>query len=110
VTFVAALSEVPDPGAVVRDIDHAGARLSVLITRRDGAVALFENRCPHAGWPLERADGRVLFTPDGALLCVGHGAQFAMMTGACLAGPGTGRPLKRLACAVRDDAIWLSDS
>jgi nitrite reductase/ring-hydroxylating ferredoxin subunit len=105
-----ALADLPDPGGLVRDVDEGGVRRSLLIVRRGAAVAVFENRCPHAGWPLERADGRVLAAPGGFLLCAGHGAQFDPLTGACVAGPGAGRGLTRVPAALHDGAVWLDVS
>lgn len=75
---------------------------SAVVTVRGGVVRAFLNRCPHARWPLETFDGRLLQTGDGALLCAAHGALFDPASGACLGGPGRGAPL--LALVVESQA------
>lgn len=92
--IVAQLSDISDPGAIVRDFEAGEARFSLLIARDGQHVVAFENWCPHAGFPLERPDGRVILLEGKYLLCAGHGASFTLRTGACVSGPGTGRPLR----------------
>ena len=60
------------------------------VVRKDGAVAGYVDRCPHAGNPLAIELDRYL-TPDGSLiLCAWHGAAFEPLTGLCVAGPCAG--------------------
>lgn len=104
--LIARLDEISDPGAIVRDFREGEALFSLLITRRGAAVSAFENRCPHAGFPLERFDGRVVVLGEN-VLCSAHGALFALRDGACVAGPGTGRPLTPFSVELRDGAIFV---
>ena len=77
-----------------------------MVIRRGDEVTAFENRCPHAGWPLDTFDGRFLTTEAGGLICAAHMAVFDARSGACLGGPGQGRSLTRL--TVRSDGErWL---
>lgn len=105
---LADLDEIAEPGAVVRDFRAGDALFSVLIARREGRVSAFENSCPHANFPLERPDGRVVVLEARYLLCAGHGALFDMDDGACAGGPGTGRGLTPIPVEVRDGAIYVS--
>lgn len=99
------MSETPPPGIAV-DPPRDGA--GVVEIARDGIVwslvvvpgetpRAFLNRCPHARWPLDTFDGRILRDPGGALICAAHGAVFDAGDGACLGGPGTGTGLTPVA-------------
>lgn len=50
----------------------------VVVVRRNGAVHVFRNACPHAGAPLS---GGTL--QRGWLVCPRHGWEFNVETGAC---------------------------
>lgn len=73
-------AELPPEGEFrVTEFDGA----EVVLTRIDGRLHAFANRCPHTGGPLAR--GRI----EGAVMvCPWHGARFEVGTGRCLAGPG----------------------
>lgn len=49
---------------------------SLLLTRVNGQVQAFANKCPHLGLPL--AKGKLV---DGAVTCPWHGASFDICTG-----------------------------
>jgi nitrite reductase/ring-hydroxylating ferredoxin subunit len=51
-------------------------KLSIVLTRLNGKIFAFENKCPHLGLPL--AKGRV---EDGVIRCPWHGARFDMRKG-----------------------------
>lgn len=99
------LDAIADPGAVVCYLDNNAA---VIITRTAGAIAAFHNVCPHAGYPLQRADGRILVQEGSYMVCGGHGASFALDTGACAGGPCNGEGLTRVAIVVRDGAVFTA--
>jgi nitrite reductase/ring-hydroxylating ferredoxin subunit len=101
------LDQIVDGGAISLDLSFQEGRQSVVVTRRDGAVSAFINRCPHARWPLDTFDGRFLFTPQGDLMCAAHGALFDPMSGACLGGPGTGQGLTRVTISPNGDGFDL---
>jgi nitrite reductase/ring-hydroxylating ferredoxin subunit len=61
-------------------LKHNGAAVVVIRTRN--GVSAFQDRCPHAQWPL--SDGEMI---DGILECPGHGWQFNVTTGQCLTSP-----------------------
>ena len=96
------IDAIADPGAVVCYLDNNAA---VIVTRSAGAIAAFHNLCPHAGYPLQRADGRVLVQEGRYMVCGGHGASFALDTGACAGGPCNGEGLTRIAIVVRDGVV-----
>jgi nitrite reductase/ring-hydroxylating ferredoxin subunit len=103
-TLLARLDALADPCAVVVDIEHEGRRISLILTRSGDAIAAFRNKCPHAGYPLQRADGRILIQEARYLVCAAHGASYAF-DGQCVGGPCNGEALERVEIAVRDGAV-----
>ncbi len=89
--ILASVADLADPGARTLEFAAGEARFSLLLTRRDGRIAAFENVCPHARFPLERPDGVMLLQEERFLVCAAHGASFCMETGAHAGGPGRGR-------------------
>ncbi|MDX2236856.1 MAG: Rieske 2Fe-2S domain-containing protein [Hyphomonadaceae bacterium] len=89
-----------------------GARLwSYVVLQLNGSTIAYDNLCPHARFPLERMDGGVTLLREGDRLliqCAAHGAAFDAATGACVAGPGTGRGLRRVAVAVADGDVRIA--
>jgi len=108
VTLLTRLDAVPERGAIVVEIDRNGTRLSLIVTRTGDHVAAFRNKCPHAGYPLQRADGRILVQEGRFMVCGAHGASFTLTDGACAGGPCNGDGLERIAVEVRDGNVLLS--
>lgn len=73
-------AEVPDSGAVVRQLGEA----RVMLTRLDGEIVAVASVCPHAGGPL--AEGPCA---AGVVECPWHGSRFDLRTGRVLGGPAT---------------------
>ena len=102
---LARVEDLVDPCAVIVYIDeHA----SVIVTRRGDAIAAFRNKCPHAGYPLQRADGRVVVQEGRFMLCAAHGASFGLSDGACAGGPCNGEGLERVEIVVRDGVVVVA--
>lgn len=102
--ILARLETLADPCAIVVDIDHDGARHSLILTRRGDRIAAFRNRCPHAGYPLQRADGRILVQENRYMVCGGHGASFTL-DGQCAGGPCNGEALERIRIVLSEGAV-----
>lgn len=81
------------------------ARVSLILTRRGDAVACFRNRCTHANYPLQRADGRIVVQEGRYMVCGAHGASYVLDDGACAGGPCNGAGLERIAIVVRDGVV-----
>lgn len=96
--------DIADPGALVAD---AGG-VSLILTRRGAVVRAFLNRCTHADYPLQRADGRVLVQEGRYLVCGVHGASYGLDDGACAGGPCNGRGLAPVAIIERDGVIYTA--
>jgi nitrite reductase/ring-hydroxylating ferredoxin subunit len=105
---LAKLVDLPDPCALVVTPDASLPFASVIVTRRGASIAAFRNACPHAGYPLQRADGRIVVQEGRFLVCGAHGASFAIEDGACAGGPCNGDPLERIAIVVRDGNVCVA--
>jgi nitrite reductase/ring-hydroxylating ferredoxin subunit len=101
---LARLEALADPCAIVVDIERDGVRWSLILTRKGERIAAFRNRCPHAGYPLQRADGRILVQENAYMVCGGHDASFTL-DGQCAGGPCNGEALERVAIAIREGAV-----
>ncbi len=104
-TLLARVDEIANPGALVVKVDANDIWGTVLLTRRGGAIAAFHNRCPHAGYPLQHADGAVRVQEGRFIVCGAHGASYLLKTGACAGGPCNGEALTRIAIVVRRGEI-----
>ena len=100
---LARVDELGDPCAV---IVHAG-ETTLVLTRSGERVRAFRNRCPHAGYPLQRHDGRIVVQEGRYLVCGAHGASFTL-DGACAGGPCNGDALESVAIVVSDGIVRLA--
>lgn len=105
---LARVESLPDPCAIVIVPHEDEPFISILLTRRGAHVAAFRNKCPHAGYPLQRSDGRVIVQEGRYAVCAAHGASFKLETGACAGGPCNGDALERIAIVVRDGEISVA--
>lgn len=101
-----ALSELADPGAKGFRFRDGAALFAGVVVRRGALVAGYEDRCPHAGWPLAALDERFLTRTGEHILCAGHGALFRLEDGGCVAGPCTGQALSPWVLEVRDGEVF----
>lgn len=105
---VAAIEEVPVEGTLLVTLERTedGKRREVILTRRNGDVLAYENRCQH--WRdvrLDKGDGAR--TRDGELVCAKHGAIFAIESGECVHGPCLGAGLAPVPVCVADGEVTL---
>ena len=100
--ILARIDALADPCAIVVDIEHDGQRHSLILTRSGDRISAFRNKCPHAGYPLLRADGRILLQENRYIVCGAHAASFTL-DGHCAGGPCNGEALERVRVIVRED-------
>lgn len=105
---LARLEDVPDAGAIVVYAGEGDARVALVLTRHSGGVSCFRNRCAHANYPLQRADGRIVVQEARYLVCAAHGASYTLNDGACVGGPCNGDGLERIAVVVRDGVVFTA--
>ncbi len=98
--ILARLDDLADPCAIVA---YAGD-VALVVTRAGDRIHAFRNKCPHAGYPLQRADGRILVQEQRYIVCGAHGASFTF-DGACAGGPCNGDGLEHVAIIVRDGVV-----
>ena len=101
---LARLADLADPSAIVVRVED-DPYASVIVTRRGDAIAAFRNECPDAGYPLQRANGRIVVQEGSYMICAAHGASFTLEGGACAGGPCNGDGLERIAVVVRDGVV-----
>lgn len=104
---LACFADLADPSATPILAEIGDVRVPVIVTRVGERGAAFRNKCPHAGYPLQRADGRILVQEGRYMVCGAHGASFALEDGACAGGPCNGDALERIPVEVRDGFICV---
>jgi len=105
-TLLCRTDDLPEHGGrelVFRDGSH---QISLLVQRFHGQTYVYENRCPHAGTPLNLMGDRFLNTGGTDLICRTHGAQFHVETGYCHLGPCKGHYLRPVAVEERGGNLY----
>jgi len=100
------LTDLPPHGGKDLIFQEHGHRLNIFVQRHDDEVYIYENRCPHAGTPLNMVGENFLSIDETALLCRTHGALFDIHSGRCTRGPCKGEHLRPVAFEVRDGGIY----
>ena len=95
--LVAKLSEIPDPGRMVVEIDD---RL-VVVLHVSGEVFAIDDVCTHDGGPLGEGE-----LDDHTIACPRHGAKFDIRTGAAVTMPAT-RPTKVHGVKVEGGEVFV---
>jgi len=86
----------------------SGEEDEAILTRVDGEVAGWLNRCMHFRHVrLDKGSGAP--KRNGELVCANHGALFEADTGRCTHGPCEGATLTEIEVAVRGGAVYLAD-
>ena len=80
----------------------------LLITRREGRVYAYKNRCPHRGVALEWQPDQFLDPSASLIQCSTHAALFLIESGECVAGPCAGQFLTVLDCREDSQGIWIT--
>jgi nitrite reductase/ring-hydroxylating ferredoxin subunit len=95
---LARVDELNDPCAIVAYAND----VPLILTRQGDHIAAFRNKCPHAGYPLQRHDGRIVVQEGRYMVCGAHGASFTLTDGACAGGPCNGDGLTPIAIVIAD--------
>lgn len=105
-TLIATLEDLPEHGGKDVLFSDGTVRLQIFIQRLGGEIFVFENRCPHAGTPLNMFNDKFLDVTGKKLICRTHGALFDPASGKCVRGPCKGQYLRPVAVQVRDGGIY----
>jgi nitrite reductase/ring-hydroxylating ferredoxin subunit len=104
---VGRVQDIAEPGALEFSVGQGDWPFRGFVVRWSGQLIAYENKCPHAGHPLN-------FKPDGffnldqsLLLCSSHGAVFEPGSGECVAGPCAGSCLRMLDCREADGNVYV---
>lgn len=88
--------------------DDAGDEEEAILTRADGEIAGYVNRCMHfTHIRLDKGSGAPV--RNGEVVCANHGAMFEKDTGLCTHGPCEGAMLDEVDIAVEDGVVYLVD-
>lgn len=98
-------ADLADPGARGFVLQIKEAFFHGFVVRKDGQVAGYVDRCPHAGFPLAIELDRYLSRDGDLILCSWHGAVFEPLTGQCVGGPCAGARLTPWPIEVRDGMV-----
>ncbi len=95
-TILCRLDEISDPGGKGFVFGAGAARREIFVMRKGVTVWGYENRCPHAGIPLDWQPDKFLDPSKTLIQCATHGALFGIEDGLCVAGPCKGKALTKI--------------
>lgn len=103
-----AIDALADPGTRGFEIDVGAEQpLRVFALRKGGVIAVYRNRCPHTGAPLEWQPHQFLDIDNGFVQCAIHGALFRPDDGYCVRGPCVGQSLEAMPWQQNDGFLYL---
>ncbi len=102
------VEDIPEDGSAgfVAELDDR--KIAVMAIRKNGAVYVYENECPHIGAPLDFMPGQFLSHDKEYIICSTHAALFKIDTGECIDGPCYGDHLIQINAEVRDGSVYLN--
>jgi nitrite reductase/ring-hydroxylating ferredoxin subunit len=83
--------------------------LSGFVVRKGNAIRAYQNRCPHAGHPLDLKPDQFLAPDHSLIVCSSHGALFEIDTGYCVDGPCAGESLVSIPVELVSGHVLLAD-
>jgi nitrite reductase/ring-hydroxylating ferredoxin subunit len=95
----------------VEDIPHDSSKgfrigdIALFAVRKDGAIYVYRNSCPHLGIELEWNEDQFLDSEGALIQCSTHGALFIIESGECIAGPCRGEALTAINHDIVDGEI-----
>jgi len=101
------LSDLPDPACREFSWGEGPVPLRGFLLRRGGLLVAYLNSCPHARRPLNWLAERFLDASGTRIVCTGHGAEFDIASGRCLAGPCAGQSLTPLGIELAGGKIYV---
>ncbi len=104
---VGLLDEIEDPGCREFSIGDGDWPFRGFVVRQGSDVFAYQNYCVHVGHPLNWSPDKFLTKDKSAVICASHGATYAIDSGECFAGPGTGKALRKVDVSVRDGIVYV---
>ena len=105
-TLLTMIDALPTHGGkdiLFKNDDH---QINIFIQKNGDKLSVFENRCPHAGTPLNMFGDKFLSLDGTHIICRTHGALFDKNSGKCTGGPCKGEYLRPIAFKVRDGGVY----
>jgi nitrite reductase/ring-hydroxylating ferredoxin subunit len=104
---IARANEIAEGGTVKFPLTVAGRRSEGFVSRYQGKLVAYENKCQHLPLHLDFDSGK-FYTQDGEhFICQTHNATYEPLTGLCVRGPCEGASLKKLKIEEKDGDVWL---
>lgn len=85
-----------------------GGFTGLFAVRKDGAIRVYVNSCPHVGLPLEMLPHRFLDAKKQTIICTAHGARFRIEDGVCITGPCMGEALEIVPMRIVDGQVVVA--
>jgi nitrite reductase/ring-hydroxylating ferredoxin subunit len=101
------LADIADGGSAAFEPVIDGRPRRLMTIRGGERVLVYENTCPHLGWPLDIVPGRFLDAAGRHILCTNHGALFRVEDGVCVKGPCIGAALEQVPSEVKDGLVAI---
>jgi nitrite reductase/ring-hydroxylating ferredoxin subunit len=102
------LDDIPDGGSKGFP-PPPGGFTGLLAIRRDDAVHVYVNSCPHIGTPLDWVPDRFLSADGSHIICATHGAEFRIADGECVYGPCKGDRLEAVMIQINDGTVFVPE-
>ncbi|MEX0694462.1 MAG: Rieske (2Fe-2S) protein [Rhodospirillales bacterium] len=106
---ICAVDDIAEGQSAAFIAEYAARRIAVMAIRKDDAIFVYENSCPHIGAPLDFISGQFLNPERTHIMCSTHAALFRIEDGFCISGPCEGDSLTRLNTSVRDGVVYIDD-
>ena len=103
-----ALDDVPENGSNGFLVETEKGRFGAMVIRRDEALHVYVNSCPHIGAPLDFKPGKFLNREGTHIICTTHGALFRIDDGYCVSGPCSGASLMALEAVEKEGDVYIS--
>jgi nitrite reductase/ring-hydroxylating ferredoxin subunit len=96
-------TDIPENGS--KGFEHNGEKYFAI--KKQDKIYIYQNSCPHIGVVLEWIEDTFLDPSRTMIQCANHGALFVIETGACVAGPCSGKKLKPIKFTLENNAIYF---
>jgi len=99
--------DLPDPGSKGVCITINEIERKLFIIKKNTAIFIYENSCPHTLGPLDWQPDNFLDNDKEYIMCANHGALFEIENGLCIYGPCKMQSLQSLKHEIIDGDIYL---
>lgn len=95
------------------DIDESSSKgfsikgYQLFVVKRDGALFIYHNHCPHLGINLEFMPHQFLDSEKQYILCSNHGAEFQIEDGLCISGPCVNSALTPIPFEIKESKVYV---